>query len=95
MGAEMFLVYCNPVRIGRRYPPQPQFPLLSYPPIPPGCWVEDPDDLVMMLWECCPLHMQQQLARIMECPALCTEMILHVLYDGLYPQEPDIDEYYA
>ena len=63
--AEIFGVYYNPVRIGTRYP-QPQFPLLGFPPIPSGRRVEDPDDLMIMLQECCPIHRQQQLARIME-----------------------------
>ena len=81
--ADIFGVYCNPVRIGLRYP-QPQFPLLSFPLIPSGCRVEDMNDLVMMLWECCPLHRQQQLAMIMECPLMGTEMILQVLCDGLF-----------
>ena len=48
--AEILGVYCSPVRIGPRYP-QPQFPLLGFPPIPPGRRVEEPDDLVMMLGE--------------------------------------------
>ena len=53
--AEITGVYCNPVKIGPRYP-QPQFPLLGSPPTPPGHQAEDPDDLVMMLQECCPMH---------------------------------------
>ena len=48
--AEILGVYCNLARIGPRYQ-QTQFPLLSFPPIPPDCRVGDLDDLVMMLWE--------------------------------------------
>ena len=55
--AEIFGVNCNPVRIGPRYP-QPQVPLLGFPPILSDHRLEDPDDLVMMLWECCPIHRQ-------------------------------------
>ena len=90
--AKSFGVYCNPTRIGPRYP-QLQIPLLGFPPILSGRRVEDPDDLVMMLQECCHLHRQHQLARIMECPLLGTKMILQVLYDGLFPRDPDLDEY--
>ena len=57
-GADIFGVYCNPVRIGPRYP-QLQIPLLGYPPIPSSRWVENQDDLVVMLWECCPHHQHQ------------------------------------
>ena len=85
-------MYYNPVRIGLRYP-HLQFPLLDFPPIPYGHRAEEPDDLMMMRWECCPIHRQQQLARIMGCPSLGTEMIIQVLYDGFYPREPDLDEY--
>ena len=53
--AEIFGVDCNLVRIGPRYP-QPQIHLLGYPPVPFGRRIENPDDLVMMLWECCPRH---------------------------------------
>ena len=91
-GVEIFGVQCNPVRIGPRYP-QPQIPLLGYPPIPSGRRVENPDDLVMMLWECCPPHRNQQLARMIESPWLCTEMILQVLYDAMFPEDHDVDEY--
>ena len=55
--------------------------------------MENPDDLVMMLQECFPLHRQRQLARIMECPLLCTEMVLQVFYDRLFPRDLDLDEY--
>ena len=92
VSAEIFGVNCNPVRIGPRYP-QPQIQLLRYPPIPFGCRIENPDDLVMMLRECCPLCQHQQLARMMENPGLCTEMVLQVLYDAMFPENPDVDEY--
>ena len=90
--AEIFGVNCNPVRIGPRYP-QPQIQLLGYPPVPFGCRSENQDDLVMMLRECCPRHRQEQLARMMKNPALCTEMILQVLYYSMFPKDPDVDEY--
>ena len=90
--AEIFGVNCNPVRIGPRYT-QPQIRLLGYPPIPFGHRVENPDDLVMMLRECCPLHCQEQLARIMENPSFCTEMILQMIYDAMFPEEPDAELY--
>ena len=91
-GDEIFGVDCNPVRIGPRYP-QPQIPLLRYLSIPSSRWVENLDDLVMMLWKCYPPHRHQQLVRMMESPWLCTEMILWVLYGAMFPEDPDVDEY--
>ena len=57
--------------------------------------MEDPDDMVMMLWECYPIHRQQQLVWVIECPSLGTDMIIQVLYDGLYPREPEHEEQVA
>jgi len=88
--AEIFGVNCNPMRMGPRYP-QPQVGLLGYPPVPVGRRVENPDDLVMMLRECCPRVRQEQLARIMENPHLGTEMIIQTLYESMFPEEPDPD----
>ena len=86
--AEIFRVNCNPVRIGPRYPP-PQVPLLGYPPVPVGRRIESPDDLVMNLRECCPPRRHEQLARIMENPNLCTELVIEMLYEAMFPEEPD------
>ena len=71
--AEIFGVNCNPMRIGPRYP-QPQVRLLGYPPVPVGRRIESPDDLVMNL---------------MENPNLCTEMVIQVLYESMFPEEPN------
>ena len=65
-GDEISRVHCNPLRIGPRYP-QPQIPLLGYPPIPSGRWVENPDDLVMMLWECINISSWRGSWRVLVC----------------------------
>ena len=88
--AEIFGVNCNPVRIGPRYSP-PQVPLLGYPPVPVGRQIENPDDMIMNLRECCPPRRHEQLARIMENPNMCTELVIEMLYEALFPQEPDPD----
>ena len=89
---DIFGVNCNPVMIGPSYP-QPQLQLLGYPPVSFGCLIENPDDLMIILQECCPRHRQQQLERMMENPALCTEMVLEVIYDAMFPKEPDGELY--
>ena len=85
---ELFGVDCNPVRIGPGHnEPWAQIRLLGYPPIPFGRRIENPDDVVMLLRECCPLHCQDQLARILENSHVCAEMIMQVVYDELFPGE--------
>ena len=85
---ELFGVECNPVRIGPGHnEPWARIRLLGYPPIPFGRRIENPDDVVMLLRECCPLHRQDQLARVLENSHVCAEMIIQVLYDELFPGE--------
>ena len=86
--AEIFVVNCNPVRIGPRYN-ESKVRLLGYPPIPFERRIENPDDVVVMLRECCHLHRQDQLAQIMENPSVCTELILQIVYYGMFPGEAD------
>ena len=45
----LFRVRCSPVRLGPRYPHH-QFPLLNFLALCPGDEVQDPDDIVLLLW---------------------------------------------
>ena len=47
--AKIFGVRCSPVRLGPRYPHH-QFPLLNFLALCPGDEVQDPDDIVLLLW---------------------------------------------
>ena len=61
--AELFGVRCDPVRLGSNYPVQPA--LLSFPNFQHGNEVGHPNNIVLLLWEECPSHRQEQLTRIL------------------------------
>ena len=88
---ELFGVSCDPVRLGLNYPAQPA--LLSFPNIIPGTEVVNPDAVILLLREECPLYRQNQLARILHCRQLRVVTVIEVLYAWLYPDpNPDNEE---
>ena len=72
--------------------PHPQVLLLSFLVLRPGDEVRDPDDVVLLLREECPIHRQQQLARILQYLSLGVDIVIQAVYEWLYPENPDNEE---